>query len=257
MKTMYSLFLICSGVLFLTSCSSVVVRQSNPALVNPEKNTTLGQLNAAVEVGGSETYELSSDASNRPPNVVPEIIDKKSEIRGLLKYSFTEKFQVSAGLTHFFGINLLAKYNLIGDTQNSFSLALYGLANHDLTTKNGDQSGTFGAGGYPWKAAGRSMLTVAGVSLGYRFSETFLLFVNQAAIGRARLNVKIEQDAANGDQGGVYTESTDAQLLNSGLGFVLGQQQPLTVGVTYTEKRWPEQHLGRVYNTTFELRFGY
>ena len=257
MKTISSLYLVVVAVILLTSCSSVVVRQSNPALVNPEKSASSGQLNAAVELGGNETYELSTDASNRPPSVVPEVIDKKSEIRGLLKYSMTEKFQVSAGLTHFFGINLLAKYNLVGETQDSLSLALYALANHDSTTKNGDQSGTFGAGGYPWKATGRSMLTTAGVSLGYRFSEKFLVFINQAAIGRARLNIKIEQDAANGDPGGVYNESTDAQLFNSGLGFVFGQQQPLTVGVTYTEKRWPEQHLGRVYNTTFELRFGY
>ncbi len=256
MKTVYSLFLVSLGIFLLTSCSSVVVRQSNPALVNPEKNSS-EDLDFAVEVGGSETYELSADASLRPPSVIPVNTEKKSELRGLLKYSLTEKFLISAGLTHYFGINFLTKYNLVGQSQDALSLALYALGNHDSTTENGDQSGTFGAGGYPWKAEGRSILATAGISLGYRFSEKILLFVNQAAIGKARLNIKIEQDAANGDPGGNYTESTDAQMFNSGLGFVFGQKNPLTLGVTYTEKRWPEQHLGRVYNTTFELRFGY
>lgn len=237
-----SLFLVC-----LLSCGSVEVRQSDPSLMSPENQGRIG-LGGGLEVGSLDQYELTPDASRRPPILKNEKLNSSPDLRGGLNYAFDRNFELGAALTAYLGMKGHIKYSFLTESSSPFKLAVYGQVFFDSTNRTGDQSGNFGAGGYNWAARGQSRLTVFGPSLGYRFNDEVLIFANYG-IGSSALQLKISQDPGSGDPGGAFTTSTKANVSNLGLGLVLGKSTPFTIGATYTVKKWQDEKLGQQYNT--------
>lgn len=237
---------ILAGLALTTGCASIRTDSSNPSLQSPI-TTKAGNTAFHGELGSSDRIKFTDDASARPPDI-SLVHSRSNDARLNLAYGVSDRFDIGAGVTSSAGLNLTSRFRFSGDEKSTWSSAATLFLNYDVSTKDGDQNGEFGPGGYNWNAKASSTLAALGIAIGYRTSENVLLIAN-AGGGETRAQFEIEQDAANGDPGGNYSSDIKAPLHNLGFGVAFGHDTFITLGVMYTQKQWKDTALGDTSTT--------
>jgi opacity protein-like surface antigen len=234
------------GMFFLAACASVDVDTMNPTLQSPVLMTS-EKLGFAFEMGSTDNIKFTEDASYRPPTIYPQSTPT-NDIRAQLNYGVNKSFDFSAGANQSMGIILNGRLRLIEEANNPFLLAGTIYFGYDPTNKSGDQSGEFGPGGYNWNADASGQVSSIGLTAGSRLSDNVLVYLH-GGVGSTRVNLKIKQDASNGDAGGEYSYNNSGKVRHIGLGLAFGKSTLFTVGVQYTHKEWSDLILGDTSTT--------
>lgn len=231
---------------FLIACASVDVDTMNPSLQSPI-TTTAEKIGFNFELGSMDNIKFTEDASARPPTIDPKS-RPKTDLRAHLNYGVNSILDFSMGLNHNLGVILNSRLSLINEPTNPFLLAGTLYYGYDPTNKSGDQNGEFGPGGFNWNAKANGSVASVGLSAGYRLSENVLIYLH-GGVGRSSVDLKINQDAANGDPGGSYSYNNSAKLRHLGFGLMLGKETKYTLGVQHTTKDWSDSTLDNTATT--------
>lgn len=230
-------------MLFLCGCAELRVLTPGPVVQPPEVGG--GDFKFRIEGGAleGEMYEVTGYAGARPPDLAHPHTDDSYFIPVGASVSYGDWFDVGLGLyaSELGGGYARAQIQLLGDGARSakagnFSLALFGRGNYTSGDNKGDQSTTFGAGGYPWKAEAKIFGVEGGASFGYRLTDSFMIFAGAARTwhdGQA----EITQDPANGDSGGKYKTEFTGMTKSVQLGMNLGRQGLFSLTGGYYESQ--------------------
>ncbi len=212
------------AILLLTGCAQLEVVAPNPRVESPE---TFGK-KAFQFHGGvvpSHIFEATSNGGARPPDLTSPNLTRGADLVGGGQYSFHERLDTGLEVVLLgSGINGFIKWQLNGESsvaakEKSFPIAVFARAGTANGTESGDQSSTFGAGGYNWRGHISNSFAHVGVSAGYRLTDIFLVYGGIAG-GRYWARTKIDQDAtdAGTDPGGSYRASLKGHGRTAALG---------------------------------------
>ena len=154
--------------------------------------------------------------------------------------------------------SLYGKYQFLGSTfsesqEGSISGMLHARFGGSSLTKSGDQKGVFGPGGYPWKGTIKGSFAAAGLSFGYRLNEQALAFAG-GSYGNYGVSTQITQDAANGDAGGSYSDSSKGNAQTYGGGVVVRFNHiMLVLGGDYSIVKY--DGVSTLYDTSYRVGF--
>lgn len=226
----------------LSACSHVKV-QVPQASVMPSELLKKDAWELGLRSQASRLHTASEDASARPPTFDNE--DTASALfTGDLFYAPLDRLQFGAGVSSNVGIYGGIAYQFLGtpwaERKIGWSAALRLDVYSGATSKSGDQNGEFGPGGYNWKADLSVLSTGGGLSVGYRFHESFMTFLGVSQLSH-KTKTTIKQDASdNGlDPGGTYSQSPSGSSTAVGLGFMIGSQRVRFISVL----QWHEYEL--------------
>lgn len=217
--------LMIAATLTLAACSQVQVTVPNPRLEIPELRGDSG-LALTAGVGGAHVYSATRDGSDRPPEMAEPTALGAFDLYGGAHYSSGAPVQVGIeinGIDGYGGSGIL-KFQFAGEGTHGADVGnmpalVYLRAGGVYGHKEGDQNGTFGAGGYNWKGVVRGAYVHAGVSMGYRLAPHALLYWGGAA-GQYWINSEINQDPhpATSDAGGTYKRGDNGRAYTAGFG---------------------------------------
>ena len=214
----------------LMACAELRVLSPSPVVQPPEVGGETGKLRLESGLLEGEMLEITQNAGNRPPDLDhPDTED-----------SFFVPLGGSVGLGDWADVGLgvfaselgggyaRAQIQLLGDgvrkaKAGTFALSVFGRGFYSRGRNEGDQSETFGAGGYPWEATASQMGVEAGASVGYRFTESFMVYAG-AARNWQKGKGEITQDAANADPGGSYKLDYSGSVESVQLGLNIGRE---------------------------------
>ena len=212
------------GVLSTVACSELQIDNPNPRTEVPELP---GQgFHVQLEGSNAHKFQSTSDASARPPSFQNRTLEKSSNTTAAAGYSPIDNLDFGLEWDPFHGNGaLVGKYQFLGESgheskEGNISGLLHARFGGGSVSKSGDQKGVFGPGGYPWKGKIQTTYTAIGASFGYRVNEQLLGFAG-ASFGNYGVKTNINQDAANGDAGGSYSDSVNGNAQTVGLGVVL------------------------------------
>lgn len=195
---------------FALACAELRVLSPSPVVQPPEVGGEGGKFRLESGLLEGEMLEITDNAGNRPPDLsAPDTED-----------SFYVPLGATVGLGNWADVGMgvfasdlgggyvRAQIQLIGDgvrrtKAGGFALSIFGRGFYSRGKNEGDQSETFGAGGYPWEATATLFGAEAGASAGYRITDSFMIYAG-AARNWQKGTADITQDAANGDPGGAY-----------------------------------------------------
>lgn len=244
-------------ILFLlTACSGLEIVTPNPRTEVPELPGA-GVIHFQAEGTNAHQYEATTDASARPPTFNRKL-EKAGAFVGSIAYSPIDPlafgFEIDPVHINFAAY---AKYQFLGGTflqggPGNFSGMVYLRAGGGSRSKSGNQNGTFGAGGYPWKGTITNQMAMSGLSFGYRFTESLMTYAG-ASYGGYWLKTNIDQESANGNAGGNYKDSAkgSAQVYGGGVAVNLGNAL-LLVGADYSFVNYNITS-GELYDTTAHI----
>ncbi len=237
------IFLFSSAVL-LTACTSISVTTPTPIVETPElvglDKTSFG---FSGRVHSGHRYRATDDAATRPPTLTT----------GSSKHVLSSSAGVNVGLVKRFKVGLSAdplarggfatlQLQLLGAGRSTakkgnFSFSIFGHAGQNNGKNGGDQSSAFGPGGQDWAAEIQSDWYDYGASLGYRITDTTVLF---AGVSRQLVLLRTKIDQANGSPPqGTYTASDRGEGNKAMLGFSWGTQQgEVYIAADYTDYRY-------------------
>lgn len=234
-----SCFLILSAILF-TGCTSVQVGNPNPRIDTPELPPAK-TLSYDANATSSHNYEGTTNAGERPPSYSNRRLERSIGVYTGMGWSPVERTQVAFEFDPInANVSLIFRYQLLGESlekrqAGNFSALLQGRVGGSAWNKRGNQDRLWGPGGYPWKVQTSSQYAMAGLSLGYRFSEKVLGYAG-AAFGSYSLKMEINQDQTDSDPGGVYkhNDSGYGQTYGGGLMFNFTKVFSLVTGGEYS-----------------------
>lgn len=166
--------------LSFSGCASLSVFQPTGLQEIPEISDSKGYSFDFGTVSGY-SYTATSDASRRPPTW-DNSVESTSRLSGRIRFPVgRHPLELGLGIYNYGGFGLL-KYQFLGPfraqaKKGDFSFSFVGKASASANlTKTGDQDGTFGSGGNPWEAKISATAVDAGVLLGWRAADSFLLY---------------------------------------------------------------------------------
>ncbi len=148
-----------------------------------------------------------------------------NQTTGDFSFGISDDFQASLGLTELFGALARIQYQLVGVPRSKattgWSMSVNAELGYDTSSKDGDQSSTFGPGGY--KCSSRTTMSYAGggLSIGYRANSKFMAFIG-SNVNKFQAKTTIDQEPGISNVGGIYEQKNEGQSQATGLGFVLG-----------------------------------
>lgn len=257
--------------LLQAACVSIEVDVPGPLMSAPELSAEKGQTQITFGTEQSTRYTFVQDASRRPPDLSTSSSSRSGGyIFGNAGYTVTEWFQISVGLIPTslgtplnVGTQVLGHAQVIGHgTESGAKLAVFGGYLATSVSTGGNQNGTFGPGGFNWKARAWAQTLTIGGSAGYRFSNGPLFYVG-GGYADQMLAGTIEH-ALSDDGSSPQTEYAFPTLQGStrsvGLGLLFGTNPQMSVQARQFYRTWPGANaLGGGESTdhlyTFQLRF--
>jgi len=208
-------------VLVLSSCSNLSTKLTT-ATISPSEITADGTSRLDVMSSPSQNYTSTSDASARPPTFTASSYSERI-LTGTFVHTFWNRVQFGLGLNSDFAILGTIQFQLLGEpNKEGFNSTLGVSSDFSSFSKSGNQKGTFGPGGYPWKASISQNTTSAQFAMGYRLNPNVLPFIGYSQNSHS-IKSKIDQSVStdNSDQGGSYEKSESASSKAAGLGLKL------------------------------------
>lgn len=230
------------------ACVSIEVDVPGPLMSAPELSAKKGETQFTFGTEQSTRYTFTQDASRRPLDLTPSS-RSGGYIFGNVGYSVAEWFQVSVGLIPTslgtplnVGTQFLGHLQVIGHgTEAGAKLAIFGGYLSTSVSTGGNQNGTFGPGGFNWKARAWSQTLTIGGSAGYRFSVGPLFYI---AGGYADQMLAGTVEHALSDDG--LSPAVDYALptLNGstksvGLGLLFGTSPQMSIQARQFYRSWP------------------
>lgn len=207
----------------ISACAQVQVIVPNPRVEPPEAR---GEGNR-FKIGGSNSsahlYKATEYAGARPPDFSDPDVHGHYDFHPGGYYSPLSRLDLGVEINVLGqGINGLAKLQIFGEgtmsaKKGNVPVAIFARTGQASGENSGDQSVTFGDGGYPWKGKANASFVQAGISGGYRTVDWLLVYGGFAA-GKYWTKAEITQDRSNdgsnaggtyktGDEGEAYTVS--------------------------------------------------
>jgi len=241
--------------LSLTACSTFTPLGPVALVESPEiAETQKAGPEFYTRLEGTQEFEFANDASARPLTVNnPPKYSTNSDLVVGLRKTIAPRLQISGALPTSFLVTTSAgrtaiKYQFLGHTyeENPNPTVLASIFAHGYYARRengGNQKGTFGSGGYPWKARGEYMGADLGLSFGYRWSPKGMAFVG-GSIQNFGVKGDIEQDlSADGDSPAAKA-SFDRETGTSSavaVGTSLGMKSRLDLVYSFSHNRWLDQ----------------
>lgn len=242
-----------SAFLFsMSACSTLSVNVPGPLIESPELAGESGKIEFGAGLDNSTNYTYTSDASKRPPTLnSPEVKTDAKYLFARGGYSVLDWLEIglrifpgpSVQTIFFAGGGVTARAQLIGvGNAPGVKFALYGAALQAMMSANGDQNGTFGAGGYNWRASAKGVTTTGGASLGYRFAESNALLFIAFAYADQKVSGTIDQDLnSNGTSPAASYVLTDVRgnTRSAAIGARFGNRIQFGMEARYNMRSWP------------------
>ena len=243
---------LCVFLFFFSACSSLSVNVPGPLIESPELSGESGKIEFGGGLDNSTSYSYTSDASKRPPTLnSPEVKTDAKYLYARGGYSVLDWLEIGLRILpgsaiqnlFFAGGGVTARAQLIGvGTAPGVKFAVYGAALQAFTSSSGDQNGTFGAGGYNWRASAKGVTTTGGASLGYRFAESNALLFIAAAYADQKVSGTIDQDlSSNGTSPAASYVLSDVRgnTRTAALGARFGNRIQFGMEARYIMRSWP------------------
>jgi len=209
------------AILTLSSCSNLSTKLTT-ATISPSEITADGSTRLDVMSSPSQNYTSTSDASARPPTFSANTYSERI-LSGTFVHTFWNRVQFGLGLNSDFALLGSAQLQLLGEPNKEGLNSTLGVStDFSSFSKSGDQKGTFGPGGYPWKGSISQSTFTTQFALGYRLNQNFLPFIGYSQSNHS-IRSKIDQSVStdNSDQGGSYDKTESASSKAAGLGLKL------------------------------------
>ena len=213
------------AALAFAGCSEVQVTVPNPRVEPPELRGDRG-LAFTAGVEGAHVYQATSDGGRRPPTMDEPSATGAFALNGGVHFSPVAPVQIGLELNgpDGYGASTIVKFQIAGEGTHSskpgdFSALIYLRGGGVYGQKSGDQSQTFGAGGYNWKGHVSGAYAHAGASMGFRVAEHALIYWG-GAFGQYWMSSEVDQDAhtSTGDKGGSYKSGDNGKAYTGGFG---------------------------------------
>ncbi len=248
-----------SLALLSSACTSLNLNMSSAEVPSPELPGRKGAHEVSFHYDESTRYEFTADASRRPPTLNDPSTQISRLASGRGAYSMAEWLEVGAkvfpGSRLIGGGALQARFALwgIGSGPGWKASALLSVAGH-LASASGDQDGTFGNGGHNWKADATGQTSGMGLSVGYRFNDSFMMFVGAAQADQSlRGRIQHERSDNGSSPEATYDLSEVRARIRTGiLGFRFGRQVQGALDLRAAERQWPNQGRGDARGTSTE-----
>lgn len=212
------------------ACAELRVLSPSPVVQPPEVGGETGKFRLESGLLEGEMLEITHNAGNRPPDLSAPHTDDSSFVPVGATVGLGNWADVGVGVfaSELGGGYVRAQIQLLGDgvrrtKAGNFALSIFGRGFYTSGKNDGDQSETFGAGGYPWEATAHLLGAEAGASVGYRLTDSFMIYAG-AARNWQKGKGEITQDAANGDPGGSYELEYDGSVDSIQLGLNAGRE---------------------------------
>lgn len=199
MKTKLVLILLAS---LLTACAELEVITSNPRVEPPETGGQARRWMLGAVSSSAHRYTATQSAAARPPDLSHPEVKHSQDFHPTGYYSATKALDLGLEINVLGGsISAMSKLQLHGEPLSeskagNLPIAVFARLGRAAGDNKGDQSETFGAGGYPWSAEVTNTFATAGVSAGYRTND-WLLIYGGFAIGKYWADLSIDQKASN------------------------------------------------------------
>ena len=222
-------FICLVGLLALPACVSMRMDLPASRLVTSETNGHDDhRFRMQAEAEAIHNYEFTPDASARPPTFTQPMAEKYGAAGLSASYGVAEPVDISlktlAGPAPWV---LTAKYQFVGPSHAKAQVGDFSVSGtfgfgYGLSSREGDQNGLFGPGGYNWKSTVTTTLTDYAVIAGFRTADTVLLYTG-AFYTNYDLQGKIDQSASSN---GLSPAATYTEL-------VKGYQRGISFGIQF------------------------
>jgi hypothetical protein len=217
--------LVLPALLLLSGCADLEVVLPNPRVETPEVRGQQYKWKWGVSGGDNHAYEATDNAGERPPNMNVPTVRGYADVHPGAAFSLTNKWEIGGEInTLGKGLGLVTKLQLLGAGSSSakkgnFPVALFARVGSASGSNSGDQSSTFGDGGYPWNGKVQAYYGQAGVSAGFRPGDHALLY-GGLAYAKYTVDSEIKQDpnAPTDPVGGTYKASADGEGMAAAFG---------------------------------------
>jgi hypothetical protein len=254
-RLLAAIFAMCAS----SACTSLNLNMSSAEVSSPELPGKSGAHEISFHYDEATRYEFTADASRRPPTLTDPSTQVSRIASGRGAYSIAEWLEL--GLKVFPGSRVIgggalqARFALLGVQPGPGwkASALLSTAGH-IASASGDQDGTFGNGGHNWKADASGRTTGLGLSLGYRFSDAFMMFAGYAQADH-RLSGRIQHDRSDNGSSPEATydlSEVSARSRTSTLGFRFGRSVQGALDLRAVERQWPSIGRGDARGKTTE-----
>lgn len=205
-------FSILLSLFLLSACAQVRVVTPNPRVETPETRGDQFKWKFAVAGGNAHMFRATGEGGARPPDLSHPQVRGHLDVHPGAYFGVDERVEIGSELNVLgAGINGIVKWQILGSgtqhaSKGNLPIAIFLRTGLAQGNNNGDQKELFGSGGYNWSSKSRASFVHAGLSGGYRVSDTALLYGGFAG-GKYWSSVDISQDANGSDPGGSYKAS--------------------------------------------------
>ena len=217
--------------LFLTHCTSISLKLPGATIESPQVPGK-GKKYLGPMVEPTREVEYSDAVNARPPdlnNARP--LGATHSLLHQARFGLGDRFELGGNL----GVDLtssdlqttymlVGKFQIFGPNQSEAkagdaSAAVFGRVSYTSADGSGDQSVTFGPGGYPWSATVSAIGTMAGLSFGQQISDSILFYLS-GAYQNVQSSIKVDQQPADdaSDLGGSYSRERNGRSMAYGAG---------------------------------------
>lgn len=207
-------------------CSSLEVKIPLAAIKSPEVVGS-GKKQINFSANSTKTLTTTNDASRRPPTFINEI-SSSTVLNNDFNYGMSDRYMIGGGLSSDLGLYFQVQYQFQNSITDDigWNSSVFFNAQYDSTDRSGDQNGTFGPGGYDWKAQLVESQALVGASTGYRFNKNLMSYIG-LAVNKFSTQTKIEQKVSSdgSDLGGNYNKNSSGQSQSLGLGLQFGSDR--------------------------------
>lgn len=251
MRTNFFAFLALSITVFsICGCSTIVVNAPGAMIESPEIQSAPGKFEFGFGYDDAARYVYTADASARPPNLSNPEIQDGSYLFGRAGYTVVDWLEIGMRLMPgaaenllFGGIGATARIQLVGTGPGpGIKVAIFGGALQTESAAHGDQNGTFGNGGYNWKASAHAVTLTGGGSIGVRFTKPDILVFVAGGYADQALSGSITQDASSNGLSPAASYSlanVRGQTATGALGLRLGKEIQFGVEARLIKRNWP------------------
>ena len=234
-----SIFFLLSSLFIFANCSTISLTIPGATIESPEV-AGKGKRELGPSAEPAREIEYSDSVNARPPDL--ENAREGGATHTILhqaRFGLGEKFELggemgiddsSSGDIQY-AFMIVSKFQLFGANKKSakrgdFSGGLFARLGYVSADGSGDQSSTFGPGGFPWDATVRAYYSMLGISFGYRVADPLLVYLSgsyQNILSKIEVNQSPAND--NSDPGGSFSRDRNGNSTAAGLGmqFRLGK----------------------------------
>lgn len=252
LKLNFAIFVSC----FVFGCGSLRTAGPSAIVESPEVALTEDHgVSGLARTEPTQEFLLVDDASERPLVIRnPPDLDNSGGIVFGPRVVVAPRFQLGGALSplildfsrgFILDGRLMARYQFYGktyakDPSPGWLAGVFSHVNYGHNKTHGDQDGTFGPGGYPWRARATFRGFDLGLSVGYRWSRSALVYVG-VANELYDVQGKVEQDTSDN---GTYPAMTATLPRQGGrstsvaLGFSFGKTTRFDVVFSHSHNTW-------------------